>query len=218
MASSLLEQLWARIAPAVKGRAEASGDMTEIKMIVGLGNPGREYAGTRHNAGFDVVDSLARQLGVDVKKKKFGGLFGQCVLDDKTVMLLKPQRYMNCSGEVVATARGFYKLALEDIIVVTDDMALEPGRIRIRPKGSSGGHNGLEDIIARLGSDEFTRLRIGIGESSEQMATDYVLARPGDEEKELKEKAVEKAAQAVICWVKEGVDAAMNKFNVRNNA
>jgi PTH1 family peptidyl-tRNA hydrolase len=217
LASGLLEHLWARIGPAVKGRAEASGDMAEIKMIVGLGNPGKEYAGTRHNAGFDVVDSLARQLGIDVKKKKFGGLFGQSILDDKAVMLLKPQRYMNCSGAVVATARGFYKLALEDIIVVTDDMALEPGRIRIRPKGSSGGHNGLEDIIARLGSDEFTRLRIGIGESAEEMATDYVLARPGDEEKELKEKAVEKAVQAVICWVKEGVDTAMNKFNVRNN-
>ena len=201
----------------VKGRAEASGDMAKIKMIVGLGNPGREYAGTRHNAGFDVIDSLARQLGVDVKKKKFGGLFGQCALDDKAVMLLKPQRYMNCSGEVVATAKGFYKLAIEEIVVVTDDMALEPGRIRIRRKGSSGGHNGLEDIIARLGSDEFARLRIGIGQSAEQNATDYVLRRPGDEEKELIGKAVEKASQAVICWVKEGVDAAMNKFNVQNN-
>jgi len=186
-------------------------------MIVGLGNPGAEYFGTRHNAGFDVVDNLAQDLGVDVKRKKFGGLLGQFTLADKMLILLKPQRYMNRSGQVVATAAGFYKLALEDIIIVTDDMALEPGRIRIRQKGSSGGHNGLEDIIARLGSDEFARVRVGIGQSGEQVATDYVLDRAGGEDRELIKRAVEKATQAIVCWVQEGIGAAMNRFNVRSS-
>ena len=186
-------------------------------MVVGLGNPGAEYVGTRHNAGFDVVDSLARQLGVDIKKRKFGGLFCRCGLDDKMLILLKPQQYMNRSGQVVATARGFYRLPVEDVIVVTDDMALEPGRIRIRAKGSSGGHNGLQDIIARLGSSEFARVRVGIDQSAEQDAADYVLSRPGAEDRRLIDEAVQRAAEAVICWVKEGIDVAMNKFNVRNN-
>jgi PTH1 family peptidyl-tRNA hydrolase len=185
-------------------------------MVVGLGNPGTKYVGTRHNAGFDVVDGLARQLGVDVKKKKFGGLFCQCSLDERTLILLKPQQYMNRSGHVVATATGFYKLSLEDVIVVTDDMALEPGRIRIRAKGSSGGHNGLQDIIASLGSNEFARVRVGIGQSAEQDAADYVLGRPADQERHLIAEAVERSQQAVICWVREGAEAAMNKFNVQN--
>jgi len=185
-------------------------------MVVGLGNPGAKYVGTRHNAGFDVVDGLARQLGVNVKKRKFGGFFCRCDLDEKALILLKPQRYMNRSGHVVATAVGFYKMSLEDVIVVTDDMALEPGSIRIRANGSSGGHNGLGDIIARLGSNEVARVRVGIGKSAEQDAVDYVLSRPCAEDRRLIAEAVERAQQAVICWVREGVEAAMNKFNVRN--
>ena len=191
--------------------------MTERRMIVGLGNPGAEYAGTRHNAGFDVVDILAKKLDTSVKQKKFGGLFGDCQLDEKKLMLLKPQKYMNRSGQVVATAMGFYKLPLENLIVVTDDMALEPGRIRIRRKGSSGGHNGLGDIIEKLGTDEFARLRIGIGQSGGEVSTDYVLARASNEEKELTAEAVEKSCRVLICWATEGVDKAMNKFNVQNN-
>jgi len=186
-------------------------------MVIGLGNPGAKYVGTRHNAGFDVIDSLARQLGVDVKKKKFGALFCRCGLDDETLILLKPQQYMNRSGQVVATTTGFYKLSVEDIIVVTDDMALEPGRIRIRSKGSAGGHNGLQDIIDRLGSSEFARVRVGIGQSEEQDAADYVLSRPGAEDRRLIDEAVQRAAEAVICYVKQGIDVAMNKFNVRND-
>jgi len=209
-------QLWASIVNAVTRRAEACGDVTGMKMIVGLGNPGAKYAGTRHNAGFDVVDGLARQLGVEVKKKKFGGLFCQCGLAEKTLILLKPQQYMNRSGQVVATAYGFYRLGLEDVIVVTDDMALEPGRIRIRAKGSSGGHNGLGDIIARLGSNEFARLRVGIGQNAEQDAANYVLGKPAKQERQLIAEAVEMAQQAVTCWVIEGAEAAMNKFNIRN--
>lgn len=186
-------------------------------MVIGLGNPGAEYVGTRHNAGFDVIDSLARQLGVDVKKKKFGALVCRCGLDEKMLVLLKPQQYMNRSGHVVATATGFYKMSVEDIIVVTDDMALEPGRIRIRPKGSAGGHNGLQDIIDRLGSSEFARVRVGVGPSEGHNAADYVLSGPGAEDRRLIDEAVERARDAVICWVKKGIDVAMNKFNVRND-
>lgn len=198
------------------GGPDASCDSGGIKMVVGLGNPGAEYVGTRHNAGFDVVDSVARHLGVEIKKRKFGGLFCRCGLDDKTLILLKPQRYMNRSGHVLATAAGFYRLSPADILVVTDDMAIEPGRIRVRAKGSSGGHNGLGDIIARLGGNEFARVRVGIGRSPRQDATGYVLARPDDKEKQQLAEAVETAREAVICWVKEGAEATMNKFNARN--
>ena len=185
-------------------------------MIVGLGNPGVEYAGTRHNAGFDVVNALTKSLGAEVKKKKFGALFGEFVFGGIKLLFVKPQRYMNRSGQVVAAAVGFYKLPLENIIVITDDMSLEAGRMRIRKKGSSGGHNGLEDIINKLGHDEFARLRVGIGQSGQERWEDYVLSRPDVEERELIEKSIEASVKALICWIKEGVEAAMNKFNVRN--
>lgn len=196
-------------------RQRVSCDMAEVRMIVGLGNPGAEYADTRHNVGFDVVDSLARQLGIEAGKKKFGALFGQGELDGIGLMLIKPQRYMNRSGQVVATAAGFYKLGPEDIVVVTDDLALEPGRIRFRTKGSSGGHNGLKDIIAKLGTEGFARIRVGIGQSVTEAAEDYVLTKPSAEDRELIGQAVEKAAQAVICWIKEGPGEAMNRFNMQ---
>jgi len=190
------------------------GEKVAMKMIIGLGNPGAEYSGTRHNVGFDVIDGLADRLGVKIKKQKFGALTGECVFGESKLMLLKPQSYMNRSGQVLATARGFYKLAIENVIVITDDMALEPGRIRIRAKGSAGGHNGLADIIARLGTNEFARLRIGIGSSGRQVSKDYVLTKPGAEDRELIGKAAERAKEAVLFWAREGIDAAMNKFNV----
>ncbi len=189
--------------------------MSEMKMIVGLGNCGAEYDGTRHNTGFDVVDILAGRLGIEVRKKKFGGLFGKCEFEEVKLMLLKPQQYMNRSGQVVATAAGFYRLRLEDIMVITDDMALEPGRIRIRTKGSSGGHNGLADIIEKLGSDEFARLRVGIGDSGDEAGEDYVLSRASAQERELIDKGIEESVEAVICWVQEGAEAAMNRFNAQ---
>ena len=198
-----------------KAGQRVSFDMAEVRMIVGLGNPGAEYTGTRHNVGFDVVDSLARQLGIETGKKKFGALFGQGELDGIVLMLLKPQQYMNRSGQVVATATGFYKLGPGNIVVATDDLALEPGRIRFRTKGSSGGHNGLKDIIARLGTEDFARIRVGIGQSVREAAEDYVLAKPSAEDRELIGQAVEKAAQAVICWIKEGASEVMNRFNMQ---
>ena len=166
-------------------RKELSKDASDVVMIVGLGNPGKEYERTRHNVGFDVVDAFARQYGIEVKKKKFGGLVGDGMIGDTRVLVVKPQKYMNLSGQVVATAVGFYRLSIDNIIVVTDDMALEPGRIRLRAKGSAGGHNGLSDIKNKLGSQDYARLRVGIGRSEYIIARDYVLGRPTSDEKEL---------------------------------
>ncbi len=192
--------------------------MTGMKLIVGLGNPGKEYAGTRHNVGFDVLDGFARRLGTSVEQKKFSSLFGEAVVDECKILLLKPQTYMNLSGQAVAAAAGFYKLPSSDLMVVTDDMALRPGVIRIRPGGSSGGHNGLRDIISRLGTEQFGRLRIGIGASDYPDTRDYVLGRPGPKDGELIASAMVRAQEALLCWIREGLAAAMNRFNERNQA
>jgi len=198
------------VSRAVDDGSQAGG----LKLVVGLGNPGRAYAGTRHNIGFEVVDRVAAALETPVKKKKFGGLVGEAVYGGRKVLLVKPQEYMNCSGQVVATVAGFYRLASSDVLVVTDDMALEPGRIRLRAQGSSGGHNGLADIIAKLGTERFARLRIGIG-AADRVARDYVLSRPSSEQRARLDAAVGRAAEAVLCWLREGIDAAMNRYNVR---
>lgn len=184
-----------------------------VKMVVGLGNPGEEYVDTRHNAGFKVIDSLAETLKIDVKEKKFGACLGQGEFADKKLILLKPMQYMNHSGQVVATAVGFYKLVLSDLLVITDDMALEPGRIRIRARGSAGGHNGLADVIEKLGTENVSRLRIGIGQGGNEAAEDYVLDKPTEPERLLLDEATDKAREAVLCWVKYGIEAAMNNFN-----
>lgn len=187
--------------------------MAQMKLIVGLGNPGLQFVGTRHNAGFEAVDVFAGRIGAEVRKKKFGGLFGECMVGDSKVLFLEPQSYMNRSGQAVATALGFYKLSGCDVMVVTDDLALEPGRVRIRPKGSAGGHNGLKDIIARLGGEDFGRLRIGVGGPGGRNTKDYVLSRPPADERESIEKAISISAQVLKCWIDEGIEMAMNKFN-----
>ena len=182
-------------------------------MIVGLGNPGTEYAETRHNIGFMTIDLLSRSLDIEVKKKKFGALFGVGLFSDKKLILLKPCQFMNRSGQVVATAAGFYKLDIKNLLIVTDDMALAPGVIRIRAAGSAGGHNGLADIINKLGTENINRLRIGIGQCGPVPAEQYVLSRPKETEKPLLKQAVEKAKEAVICWIDKGVGETMTKFN-----
>jgi PTH1 family peptidyl-tRNA hydrolase len=187
--------------------------MDEMKMIVGLGNPGEEYSDTRHNTGFKVIDLLAETLGVKVKKRKFGARFESVEYADKKLILLKPWQFMNRSGQAVATAVGFFKLRVSHLIVITDDMDLEPGRIRIRAKGSAGGHNGLADIIRKLGTNEFARCRIGIGRSAETDAVSYVLDRPAEEQESLLAEAIERARDAVLCWIEYGIETAMNKFN-----
>ena len=187
--------------------------MSEIRMVAGLGNPGYEYLDTRHNVGFCAIDSLAEALKINMKKRKFSAVFGSGKFADKTVILLKPWQFMNNSGQAVATAVGFYKLDVRDLLVITDDMALSPGRIRIRAKGSSGGHNGLADIIEKLGTIEFGRLRVGIGQSSEEEAVDFVLDKPTQTERPLLDRAIARAQEAVLCWIEYGIEIAMNQFN-----
>jgi peptidyl-tRNA hydrolase, PTH1 family len=190
----------------------------EIRMIVGLGNPGSEYDGTRHNMGFEVIDLLAETFGETVKKKKFGALMGEAERDGKKLILLKPQEFMNLSGQAVATAAGFYKVPPSGILIVADDMALEPGRLRIRASGSAGGHNGLSDIIEKLCTIDVARLRIGIGKAPGPQWRDWVLTRPSAADRKLMDAAVARGRDAALCWIDKGVAAAMNTFNAAEDA
>lgn len=187
--------------------------MGAMRMVVGLGNPGDEYIDTRHNMGFKVIDSLAEAFKVDVRKRKFAARFGAGEFSGEKLILLKPWQFMNRSGQAVAAAVGFHKLGLSDLLVVADDMSLEPGRIRIRARGSAGGHNGLGDIIEKLGTSEFARLRIGIGQSGMEDAAEYVLTRPRPAERPLLDSAIKKARDAIVCWIEYGIDRTMNEFN-----
>jgi peptidyl-tRNA hydrolase, PTH1 family len=185
-----------------------------MKLLVGLGNPGRKYAGTRHNIGFEVLAELVKRLAADKPKAKFDGELTEVQIDGQRVLLLWPLTYMNLSGGSVQPTRDFYKVANEDLLVVCDDVSLPTGKLRLRAKGSSGGQNGLKDIIRRLGTEEFPRLRIGIGAMPPgwQMA-DYVLSKFTKEEEPLVREAIEKAADAAVDWIKSGLAAAMNKYN-----
>ncbi|NIA06053.1 MAG: aminoacyl-tRNA hydrolase [Actinobacteria bacterium] len=184
-----------------------------MKLIVGLGNPGLRYAQTRHNVGFMVIDQLLRSWPPQKEQEKFAGLFSKAHLEDHPVGLLKPTTSMNLSGISVGQAMKFYRLDLDQLLVIADDLALPPGRLRIRRSGSSGGHNGLASVSQHLGSDSFARLRIGIGPSDLPDSADYVLAKCSDEQWPSISAAIDKAVQAVSCWVLEGSDAAMNRFN-----
>lgn len=183
-------------------------------LIVGLGNPGREYEHTRHNAGFDAIDVLAGKLGADVKEKKHKGLCGKGMIAGEKVILLKPQTFMNLSGESVRAAADFYKIDAEHMIVLYDDVDLDVGKLRVRAKGSAGGHNGIKNIIAHMGTQEFPRVRIGVGAKPDRMdLADYVLGRFSQVERPVMEDAFEEAAEAAIAVVEDGIDAAMNRFN-----
>ena len=207
----------------VIGRLVGAGSLetkedASMKLIAGLGNPGKEYQNTRHNVGFMVLDELASRLGSDIRRKKFNALIEEAFAEDTKLLFVKPQQYMNRSGQVIATAAGFYKIAPADVLVVTDDMALDVGRIRLRARGSAGGHNGLKDIIARLCSDAFQRLRVGIGDSGRIVAAYYVLSRFSADERDVIEKTVRTAFDAIMCWLREGVDIAMTRYNVKNDS
>lgn len=183
-------------------------------LIAGLGNPGREYEMTRHNAGFRVVDRLAGKMGCEVGTRKFLGFTGSGILGGEKVLLLKPQTYMNNSGESVRAAADFYKLAAEQVIVVYDDISLDVGGVRVRAQGSAGGHNGMKSIIAHLGTDKYPRVRVGIGDKPPRMdLADYVLSRFTKAEEEEIEKAAADAADAVELLIAAGVQAAMNRYN-----
>jgi len=184
-----------------------------MKLIVGLGNPGRQYERTRHNLGFRVVDLLAARWNVPMAEGKFSGWWGRTTVAGEPAGLLKPATFVNCSGRAVAEAVRFYKVSLPDLLVIVDDLDLPVGRIRIKPKGSAGGHRGLEDIIGRLGSNEFARVRIGIDKPADGDSVRYVLGEFAADEEPLIERAVARAADAADCWLREGLDAAMNKYN-----
>ena len=185
-----------------------------MKLVIGLGNPGRRYDGTRHNIGYAVLAELARRFGVTSPKNQFHGAVVEAGIDGQKVLLLSPTTYMNLSGTSVQEAKSFYKLADEDLLVICDDLNLPVGKLRCRARGSSGGQKGLEDIIRRLATEEFSRLRIGVGTAPEGWAwADYVLSRFAAEEVPVVERAVGLAAEAVAVWAREGIEVCMNQYN-----
>ncbi len=186
-----------------------------MKLIVGLGNPGRDYQQTRHNIGFDVVDEVSRRLCLDKPRKKFKGKLNEGSINGEKILLLKPETYMNLSGSSVQLVCGFYQIERGDLLVVCDDFNLPLGQLRFRARGSSGGQKGLADIIRHLGGDDIPRLRIGIGKPPEGWdVADYVLSRFQDGEAEDKAKATCRAAEGVTDWVGQGMSYCMNQYNV----
>jgi PTH1 family peptidyl-tRNA hydrolase len=183
------------------------------KLVVGLGNPGSKYEGTRHNIGFEVIDRLARGGSGVAFSRKFDGLLAEADIDFRRVLLLKPATFMNLSGRCVRQAMQFYKLELADLLVICDDLNLPLGKLRIRPGGTDGGQKGLRDITAHLGSDAYARLRIGIGDRGVSDASDFVLSRFRAAEQPIIDDALIGATQAVAVWVNQGIAGAMNRFN-----
>ena len=184
-------------------------------IIAGLGNPDEKYQGTRHNVGFDVVDRLAEKYQIAVDTKKHRALIGKGVIEGQKVLLVKPQTYMNLSGESIRSLVEYYKIdPEEELIVIYDDISLEPGQLRIRPKGSAGGHNGIKNIIAHLGTQVFKRVKVGVGEKPKGYdLADYVLSRFPKDERVLMEEAFERAGEAAICMMNDTMEHAMNQFN-----
>lgn len=184
-------------------------------LIVGLGNPGDQYENTRHNVGFRVADELAEELRIPIQKLKFKALTNTAQMGGQKVLLMKPVTYMNLSGEAVRPAADFYKVSPDRILVISDDTALPVGKLRIRKGGSAGGHNGLKSIIQHLGTDQFPRLRIGVGEKPhpDYDMADWVLGKLQGEDKKAMDEAVKRAAQAVECILSQGLDKGMNRFN-----
>ena len=191
------------------------GRNQESWLIVGLGNPGKEYERTRHNAGFRAVDLLASKLGSKIDKSKFQGLYGQVNYGGKKLMLLKPLTYMNLSGEAVGEAAPFYKIPPEKVIVIYDDVSLPAGKLRVRPSGSAGGHNGIKSIISHLGSDKFPRVKIGVGgkQNPEQDLADHVLSGFSSLEEKALTSALDRAADAALCIIEKGVPETANRYN-----
>ena len=183
-------------------------------LIVGLGNPEADYSKTRHNMGFNVINRIAEKYGIEVNKKKFDGLYGDGMIENKKVILLKPQTYMNLSGKSIIQAVNFYKIPLENIIVIYDDVDVEPGLIRIRKKGSSGSHNGMKSVVEELRTEDFARIRVGIGKPKyDGDMINYVIGAIPEEEIEKLNEGVNKGAEALIEILKNNIDIAMNKFN-----
>lgn len=185
-------------------------------LIVGLGNPENEYSMTRHNMGFEAINKIAKEFNIEINKTKFKGLYGTGIINGEKVILLKPQTYMNLSGEALVDFMDFYKLDLENLIVIYDDVDVEKGSIKIRKKGSSGNHNGMKSIVSMLQSEDFVRIRIGIGKPEfENDMINYVIGHITEEEKQALEPGIERAKLATIEILKNGIDSAMNKYNIK---
>ena len=183
-------------------------------LIVGLGNPEKEYGNTRHNMGFDTINEIAKNNNIDINKNKFKGLYKTVNLQNQKVILLKPQTYMNLSGESVREIVGFYNLESQNIIVIYDDIDIEKGHIKIRKKGGAGSHNGMKSVVQELGTTDFARIRVGIGQPEfKSDMINYVIGKVPKEEQEILHQGVKKAAEAVEEILKNGIDIAMNKFN-----
>jgi PTH1 family peptidyl-tRNA hydrolase len=185
-----------------------------MRLVVGLGNPGNEFVGTRHNVGWEALDKLAQRLGWTAKPEDFSRL----AKNRFDGLMLKPTTYMNLSGRSVQAAMAFFQIAPTDLMVVLDDLALPAGKLRIRKGGSSGGHNGLKDIERALATDQYPRLRIGIDPSPPRIpARDYVLGRFSEDQRRQIDPALDRAADAILSWIEQGIDAAMNKFNIEDS-
>lgn len=188
-------------------------------LIAGLGNPTKEYDKTRHNVGFSVIDVLADRYRIDISEKKHKALCSRGVIEGQKVLLLKPQTFMNLSGESIRAAADYYKIEPEEMIVIYDDISLDPGQLRIRLKGSAGGHNGIKNIIANLGTQDFPRIKVGVGAKPPRMdLADYVLSRFGAGEQKLMEEAFGEAAEAAVMMMTDGAERAMNHFNAKKKA
>ena len=191
------------------------GRNNESWLIVGLGNPGKQYERTRHNAGFRAIDELSKELGCKIDRMKFQGLYGQCSYAGKKLFLLKPQTFMNLSGRSVLQLSAYYNIPPQRIIVMFDDISLEPGRLRIRADGSAGGHNGIKSIIQELGSQDFPRVKIGVGAKPhpEQDLADWVLSSFSASEEKALSASLPQAGNAALCVMEKGVPEAANRFN-----
>ena len=187
----------------------------DIWLIAGLGNPESKYDGSRHNAGFAALDYLAGKWGISVSKTKFQGLWGQGEVSGHKVVLLKPLTYMSLSGDSIAPLAAFFKLPADHVVVLCDDITQNPGKLRIRPSGSAGGHNGLKNIIAVLGTDAFPRIRIGVGAPPhpDYDMADWVLGTLQNQDAETMAEAAQRAADACVCYITEGAQQAMNRYN-----
>ena len=181
-------------------------------LIVGLGNPGREYENTRHNIGFAAIDLIAEKYNIDVNRTKFKGEYGEGFINGNKVILLKPYTFMNLSGESVREAIDFYKLTEEEVLIIYDDISLEVGRLRIREKGSAGGHNGIKSIINHIGTDVFTRIKIGVGAPKGDLVN-HVLGKFSKEEVNILKQTLDVVAKATEDIIANGAKDAMNKFN-----
>ena len=183
-------------------------------LIVGLGNPEPKYSKTRHNMGFDTINLIAKKYDISLSKSDFEGIYGTGIIEGKKVILLKPQTYMNLSGISIKQFINFYKIDLENVIVIYDDMDVEEGQIKVRKMGGPGTHNGMKSVVSELQTEEFSRVRVGIGKPEEKYEMiDYVIKPIKDEEYKMIYEGIEKAEKAVIDYLKNGIDSAMNKFN-----